>query len=125
MVLLSAVQYADADSGGNTPGSNGSVENLNTGKFFSTIQAAVDAASDGATIVVYPGTHNENVDVYRQLTIRSYSGNPLDTVFQVSSPDDRVFYVTANYVKISWLTIRGANKNAPYSGIYLAGKGLL
>ncbi len=120
MVLLSAVQYAEADSGGNTPGSNGSVENLNTGKFFSTIQAAVDVASDGATIVVYPGTHVENVDVYRQLTIKSYSGNPLDTVVRASSPDDHVFYVTANNVKISGLTITGANQNAPYSGIYLS-----
>jgi parallel beta-helix repeat protein len=121
MMLLSAVQYADADSGDNTLGSNGSVENVNTGQFFSTIQAAVDAASNGATIVVYPGTHVENVDVYRQLTIRSYSGNPLDTVVRASSPGDHVLYVTANNVKISGLTVSGASQNAPFSGIYLAG----
>lgn len=119
MALLSVVQYADADSGSDTAGSNSSVQNLNTGEFFGTIQAAVDAASDGATIVVYPGTYAENVDVYRQLTIKSYSGNPLDTVIHASSSGDHVFYVNANNVKISGLTISGANQNAPYSGIYL------
>lgn len=119
MILVSAVQYAGA-APGDALGANGSVENLNTGEFFSTIQAAVDAASDGVTIVVYPGTHVENVDVYRQLTIRSYSGNPLDTVIRAASPADHVFYVTANNVKISGFTVSGASQSAPYSGIYLA-----
>jgi|GEM_PF-1341214 len=119
MALLSVVQYAGAEPGSNTAGSNSSVQNLNTGEFFGTIQAAVDAASDGATIVVYPGTHVENVDVYKQLTIKSYSGNPLDTVIRASSSGDHVFYVNANNVKISGFTISGANQNAPYSGIYL------
>ena len=63
------MQYAAAGPG-DALGSNGSVQNLNTGEFFGTIQAAVDAASDGATIVVYPGTHVENVNVNRQLTIK-------------------------------------------------------
>ncbi|WP_440946421.1 NosD domain-containing protein [Methanosarcina sp. T3] len=117
MVLLPLVQYAGAVD---TIGANESVQNLDTGEFFGTIQAAVDAASDGATIVVYPGTHVENVDVYRQLTIRSYSGNPLDTVVRASSSGDHVFYVNANNVKISGFTISGANQNSPYSGIYLS-----
>ncbi|WP_197082056.1 NosD domain-containing protein [Methanosarcina siciliae] len=120
MALLPFVQYAGADIGSNSTVSNDSVQNLDTGEFFGTIQAAVDAASDGATIVVYPGTHVENVDVYRQLTIRSYSGNPLDTVVRASSSGDHVFYVNANNVKISGFTISGANQNSPYSGIYLS-----
>ncbi|MDQ1253873.1 MAG: trimeric autotransporter adhesin [Euryarchaeota archaeon] len=120
IILLSAVQHAGAATG-DPLGSNGSVENLNTGQYFSTIQAAVDAANEGATIVVFPGTHTENVDVYRSLTIRSYSGNPSDTVIRAASSADHVFYVTANNVKISGLTISGASQSAPYSGLYLYG----
>jgi len=42
---------------------------------YSTIQAAVDAASPGDTIIVYPGTYNENVDVNKDhLTIKSENG---------------------------------------------------
>ncbi len=120
MMLLPEVQYAGAETGNNNLGSYGYVENQNTGEFFSTIQAAVDAASDGATIVVYPGTYVENVDVYRQLTIKSNSGSPIDTIVRASSPGDHVFYVSANNVKISGLTITGANQNALDSGIYLS-----
>lgn len=120
MMLLPVVQYAGAEPGSNSTWSNESAQNLDTGEFFGTIQAAVDAAGDGATIVVYPGTHVENVNVYRRLTIRSYSSNPLDTVIRASSSGDHVFYVNANNVKISGFTISGANQNAPYSGVYLA-----
>lgn len=114
------MQYAAAGPG-DALGSNGSVQNLNTGEFFGTIQAAVDAASDGATIVVYPGTHVENVNVNRQLTIKSASGTPLDTVVRASSPGSHVFYVSANNVIISGITISGANQNAPCSGVYFTG----
>ncbi|HIH95646.1 TPA: PGF-pre-PGF domain-containing protein [Methanosarcina acetivorans] len=119
MALLPLVQYVGADIGSNSTWSNDSVQNLDTGEFFGTIQAAIDASSDGATIVVYPGTHVENVDVYRQLTIRSSSGNPLDTVVRASSSGDHVFYVNASNVKISGFTISGANQKSPYAGIYL------
>jgi len=36
---------------------------------FTKIQGAVDNASTGDTIVVYPGTYTENVDVNKQLTL--------------------------------------------------------
>lgn len=62
----------------------------------------------------------KKINHYRQLTIRSYSGNPVDTVALASSLGDHAFYVTANNVKISGLTVSGASQNAPYSGIYLA-----
>ncbi|SFM67534.1 NosD domain-containing protein [Methanolobus profundi] len=55
------------------------------GKDFLTIKEAVDAIpidSLGVNeIIVYPGTYTENIEVYHdKVTIRSYSGNPEDTV---------------------------------------------
>jgi len=98
----------------------GSIHNVDTGEDFYTIQAAIDAVNTtaGHTITVDPGTYNENVDVTKQLTIRSTSGNPADTIVNATNSNDHVFCVTANYVNITGFTVEdatGGNK----AGIYL------
>ena len=83
---------------------------------YSTIQAAVNAASSGDTIIVQDGTYTENIEVEKKrLTIRSENG-PNSTIVQAEDPNDVVFEVTADYVKISGFTVEGATDSA---GIHL------
>ncbi|MEL4304260.1 NosD domain-containing protein, partial [Methanococcoides sp. LMO-2] len=81
-----------------------------------SIQDAVDGATNGDTIVVYPGTYNENVNVYRQVNITSSGGAALTNVTAVSN-SDHVFVVTADGVTINGFNVTGASIGS--SGISL------
>jgi parallel beta-helix repeat protein len=89
---------------------------------YPTIQAAVDAASSGDTIIVRDGTYTENIDVNKDhLTIQSENGAEL-TIVQAASIGEDVFEVMADYVSISGFTINGMDPNAGvYGGILLNG----
>ena len=82
---------------------------------YSTIQAAVNAASPGDTVIVRDGTFIENIEVYKSLTIRSEKG-PDSTVVRAEYPDLPVFEIAANYVNLSGFTVKGAYED---HGIYL------
>ena len=72
---------------------------------YPIIQAAVDAASPGDTIIVRDGTYTENVDVNKgHLTIQSENGAEA-TIVQAANPDDHVFGITADYVTINGFTL--------------------
>ena len=81
---------------------------------FVNIQDAVDAASDGYTILVDEGTYTENLDVDKPLTIRSEHGAAVTTV-QALDSNDPVIYVTADHVNITGFKVNGTTN----TGIYL------
>jgi len=86
---------------------------------YEKIQWAIDNASAGDTIIVRPGTYNENVVVSKSLEIRSYSQNLSDTIVKANNSNDHVFHVTADNVYINGFTVTGAN-GLDTAGIYLS-----
>ncbi|MCD4811279.1 right-handed parallel beta-helix repeat-containing protein [bacterium] len=84
------------------------------GADFTSIQAAVDAASEGDTIEVRSGTYVENVDVRKRLTLR---GEGVVAV-QAANLNDHVFDVTSNWVNISGVNAYGATASGN-AGIYV------
>ncbi|NMX21533.1 hypothetical protein C5S30_03690 [ANME-1 cluster archaeon GoMg4] len=77
------------------------------GETYTTIQAAVTAATAGDTIIVRNGTYHENVDVDKRLTIRSENGST-NCIVNASDSNNHVFDVQSDYVNISGFTINGA-----------------
>src|SRR3954468_16814488 len=47
---------------------------------YSTIQAAIDAAPQDATVVVAPGNYRENLLIHRSITLRSDRGARLTVI---------------------------------------------
>ena len=57
---------------------------VGTGHPFSTIQAALDAAAPGDTVLVSPGTYTENVTISKSLTLLSTGGRDDTTIQGIS-----------------------------------------
>jgi parallel beta-helix repeat protein len=85
---------------------------------YTKIQWAVDNATAGDTVIVRDGTYSENVNVDKQLTIRSENGSA-NCIVQAANPDENVFWVAADYVSISGFTATGATGSGEV-GIYLS-----
>lgn len=85
---------------------------------YSSIQAAVDAATAGDIVYVYSGLYMENVDLEKEITIRSISGTPENFIIKAKDPGDHVFHVKANNVTISGFSIKGAS-DPEKAGIFL------
>ena len=85
-----------------------------------SIQNAVNDSSSGDIITVKPGTYTENIKVTKNdLTIRSESGNPEDTIIKAKNPGADVFFLQANNTRVSGFLIAGAAKSG-YAGICLS-----
>lgn len=76
--------------------------------YYTTIQSAIDAAASGGMVLVCPGIYNENVDVNKSLTVKSFSQNPNNTIVQAANTNDHVFDIRASWVNISGFTAQNA-----------------
>jgi parallel beta-helix repeat protein len=85
-------------------------------KDYLTIQAAIDAASPGDTIIVSSGTYYELLNIDKSLTLQ---GEDRDTAIIDGNGTGTVVFVSANNVAISGFTIRNSSNYG--CGIYLTG----
>ncbi|HEX4435350.1 MAG TPA: hypothetical protein VH061_01020 [Solirubrobacteraceae bacterium] len=98
---------------------------------FTSIQAAINAASEGATITIGKGTYAENVVVNKPLTLQ---GSGKSTVIEpaISNPAcaggslcggaaSNIILVQANNVTITKMSLEGDNPSLT-SGVVVAGK---
>jgi parallel beta-helix repeat protein len=92
--------------------------NASGGAMYTRIQDAVNAASNGDTIVVAAGIYNENVVVNKPVSL--IGAGAMVTIVNASNPNDHVFNITVNNVNISGFTVRGAT-GSNKAGINLVG----
>jgi Ca2+-binding RTX toxin-like protein len=74
---------------------------------FATIQAAVDAAEDGDTIVVAPGSYDENVVVNKDVTIRGANAGIPGSGTRGPETEVTSFNITANGVTLDGVQVTG------------------
>lgn len=100
--------------------STGSAEILNVSAEgnYTSIQAAIDNASNGDIISVSPGEYKENIVVNKQVTITSTNGSSVTSVI-ADNADEDVFNVSAGNVTIEGFSISGADT---MSGIYVCSR---
>ncbi|MDD2440380.1 MAG: NosD domain-containing protein [Methanosarcinaceae archaeon] len=79
------------------------------GENYTSIQAAVKNASSGDTILVYPGTYLENIEINKpDIKLKAISENPKATIVS-SNFKDNVFNISANDISIQGFTIKNAS----------------
>jgi hypothetical protein len=62
-----------------------------------TIQAGIDSAADGDTVLVAPGTYYENILIDRNVVVRSAGGPTMTTIDGSQAPDSTVASVVRFY----------------------------
>ena len=104
--VSAATIYVDQAYG---PGGDGSQEMP-----FDTIQAAINSGA-GETIIVYPGTYNENINVTANLKIIGYDGPYTTRIVGSLPPGDHDVVTLAESIIV---TIQGFNISGGRYGIY-------
>lgn len=97
------------------------VLNTTQNKGYDTVQAAINEAISGDTILVGVGTYFETIDITKDnLIIQSVSGNPEDTIIDANGADENVVdIIGCSGVTINGFTIKGAVGEAYISGVYM------
>jgi parallel beta-helix repeat protein len=94
----------------------GSVHNINSDKYFSSIQAAINDPStlDGHIIVTRSGTYNENVVINKSISLM---GMGWDTPVINGGGGGDVIYISASWVNVPGFSISGGGAVTGYAGI--------
>ncbi|MCD6573643.1 MAG: right-handed parallel beta-helix repeat-containing protein, partial [Thermoplasmata archaeon] len=111
--ITSNVEAQPALTGGNTLYVGGS--GLNN---YTSIQDAIDNASDGDTIYVYSGIYYENVVINKRINL---VGEDRNTTIIDGSGSGNVVEITADCVTISDFTVQNSGSNWSDAGIKLHG----
>jgi parallel beta-helix repeat protein len=110
-----------------------SQESYDASAHFATIQAAVNAASPGSTVLVCPGTYAEQVVITQPLTLRGVQSKNMGAAVIVppttglivpagTSTYPQVFvYNTAGPVTVSNLTVDGRHNQVPNCDSFMDG----
>jgi nitrous oxidase accessory protein len=85
-----------------------------SGCVYSNIQSAIDAASNGDTILVQSGTYNENVNVDKQLTLRGI-GMPVVN----AGGSENAITLAADGIRLEGFTATGGGHNVGDAGILI------
>ncbi len=82
---------------------------------YTTIQAAVNAAQPGDTVLIPPGTYSENVLVNKPLIIKSSAG-AATTIVKAAVPSNDVFLLSGSGMRVEGLTLTGGRAGVEFSG---------
>lgn len=102
------------------------VHNISTGTAYTTIQAAINAALDGDTIIVCPGTYYENI-ILHDKNITLQSTDPLNpstveaTIIRATTNDSVVKFTGGDNSTLQGFKITNGNPIYYGGGIYVAG----
>jgi parallel beta-helix repeat protein len=95
---------------------NGNVLHVGSGQTYTSIQDAIDAASDGDTVFVHSGTYTENIVIEKQITLDGEDKE--STIIQGADNYEHVVTVTGTFINITDLTIQNAIGEG-YDGIMM------
>ena len=84
---------------------------------YTSIQDAIDNASNGDTVFVYSGTYNEHVSIETRITLR---GQDQNTTIIDGGGEDNVIFISADNVVVSDFTIQGGGDGEHNAGIYIS-----
>jgi len=93
--------------------------NVGPGQDYETIQAAVNAAGVGDTVLVASGTYHEHLIINKSLTLK---GNSSDTtLIDGGGENQAILSIAASNVEVSGFTIQNGSQSAeyPYGGIQI------